>query len=144
MLFEDGILLKEINRLLRPNGYFIYSAPPAYRKDKDYPVIWDKLVNITSKMCWKLIAKKVQTAIWIKDSDQACLQQNAENSLINICGSEENNIPSWKIPLKNCVTLDPTGSDSKKLPPIPQHFSVYSESLNAIGMSTTLLYLCFT
>ncbi|PWA98861.1 S-adenosyl-L-methionine-dependent methyltransferase [Artemisia annua] len=131
---NDGILLKEINRLLRPNGYFIYSAPPAYRKDKDYPVIWDKLVNITSRMCWKLIAKKVQTAIWIKDSDQACLQQNAENSLINICGSEENNIPSWKIPLRNCVTLDPTGSDSKKLPPI-QRFSVYLESLNAIGMT---------
>nr|XP_043611424.1 probable methyltransferase PMT7 [Erigeron canadensis] len=84
---NDGILLKEINRLLRPNGYFIYSAPPAYRKDKDYPVIWDKLVNITSRMCWKLIARKVQTAIWIKEADQVCLQENAEQNFIDICDS---------------------------------------------------------
>ncbi|GFY98168.1 S-adenosyl-L-methionine-dependent methyltransferases superfamily protein [Actinidia rufa] len=47
----DGILLTEVNRLLRYNGYFIYSAPPAYRKDKDYPMIWDKLTNSTSRMC---------------------------------------------------------------------------------------------
>lgn len=135
LLCADGILLKEINRLLRLNGYFIYSAPPAYRKDKDYPVIWDKLVKITSRMCWKLIARKVQTAIWIKDDDQACLKQNAEENLVNICDSVENNKPSWKIPLRNCVMVAPTGSDSQKLPPIPQRFSVYSESLNSIGMS---------
>ncbi|KAI3811738.1 hypothetical protein L1987_21467 [Smallanthus sonchifolius] len=134
---NDGILLKEINRLLRSNGYFIYSAPPAYRKDKDYPVIWDKLMKITSRICWKLIARKVQTAIWIKEDDVACLQQNTEQNLINICDSADNNInkPSWKIPLKNCVTLDTAGANSQKLPPIPQRFSVYSESLNDIGMT---------
>ncbi|KAJ6380840.1 hypothetical protein OIU77_029690 [Salix suchowensis] len=55
---NGGILIKEVNRLLRDNGYFVYSAPPAYRKDKDYPLIWDKLVNLTSAMCWKLIAQK--------------------------------------------------------------------------------------
>ncbi|XP_071686514.1 probable methyltransferase PMT6 [Rutidosis leptorrhynchoides] len=132
---NDGILLKEINRLLRPNGYFVYSAPPAYRKDKDYPVIWDKLVNITSRMCWKLIAKKVQTAIWIKQTDQVCLQQNAEQNLINICDPSHDNKISWKIPLKNCVTLGPEDLDHQKLPPIPQRFSMYSESLNRIGVT---------
>ncbi|KAE8661185.1 hypothetical protein F3Y22_tig00116937pilonHSYRG00037 [Hibiscus syriacus] len=29
-----GILLKEVSRLLRPKGYFVYSAPPAYRRIK--------------------------------------------------------------------------------------------------------------
>ncbi|KAH0689018.1 hypothetical protein KY289_016376 [Solanum tuberosum] len=53
----DGILLKEVNRLLRSDGNFVYSAPPAYRKDKDFPKIWDKLVHLTSGMCWKLIAR---------------------------------------------------------------------------------------
>ncbi|KAI3788288.1 hypothetical protein L2E82_01048 [Cichorium intybus] len=131
---NDGILLKEINRLLRPNGYFVYSAPPAYRQDKDYPVIWEKLVKITSGMCWKLIAKKVQTAIWIKETDQACLQHNAEERIINICDSVDDNKPSWKTPLKNCISLGPT-SDSQKLPPVPQRYSVYSESLNNIGVT---------
>ncbi|KAJ0715375.1 putative S-adenosyl-L-methionine-dependent methyltransferase [Helianthus annuus] len=137
---NDGILLKEINRLLRSNGYFIYSAPPAYRNDKDYPVIWDKMMNITSRICWKLVARKVQTAIWIKEADVACLQQNAEQNLINICYSADdnnnnNNKRSWNIPLRNCVTLDTLGASSRKLPPIPQRFSVYSESLGNIGLT---------
>lgn len=114
----------------------MYSAPPAYRKDKDYPIIWDKLVKITSGMCWKLIAKKVQTAIWIKEGDQSCLQHNVEEKIINICDDsvDDNNKPSWKTPLRNCVSLGPT-SDPQKLPPIPQRYSVYSESLDNLGFT---------
>ncbi|KAA8517193.1 hypothetical protein F0562_017480 [Nyssa sinensis] len=43
-----GILVKEVNRLLRSNGYFAYSAPPAYGKDKDYPMIWDTYCSRSS------------------------------------------------------------------------------------------------
>ncbi|KAL1813505.1 hypothetical protein ACET3Z_023570 [Daucus carota] len=131
---NDGILIKEVNRLLRPNGYFVYSAPPAYRKDKDYPAIWDKLTNLTSAMCWKLIARKVQTAIWIKQDDQSCLRDNAEKRLISICDSSDNSKPSWKTPMQNCVPLSTPGSGSQKLPPMPQRRSEYSESLNSIGI----------
>ncbi|KAL6987238.1 hypothetical protein U1Q18_012989 [Sarracenia purpurea var. burkii] len=127
----DGILLKEVNRLLRSNGYFVYSAPPAYRKDKDYPIIWDKLMNLTSGMCWKLIARKVQTAIWIKQENQSCLLNNADQKLINLCDSVDDYIPSWNTPLRNCVTQ----AGSHKLPPRPQRLSEYSEGLNSIGIS---------
>ncbi|KAL8191749.1 hypothetical protein R6Q57_028480 [Mikania cordata] len=132
---NDGILLKEVNRLLRPNGYFVYSAPPAYRKDKDFPLIWEKLVNITSGMCWKLIARKVQTAIWIKNASQSCLENNAEKMLVNICDSVDDHKPSWKTPLRNCVAPVTTSSESQKLPPIPHRHSVYLESLNNIGIT---------
>ncbi|KAI3514401.1 hypothetical protein L1887_12777 [Cichorium endivia] len=132
---NDGILLKEVNRLLRPNGYFVYSAPPAYRKDKDFPMIWEKLVNITSGMCWKLIARKIQTAIWIKDVSQSCLENNAEQNLVKICDSVDDHKPSWKTPLRNCVNPSNTVPEFQKLPPSPQRHSVYLESLNDIGIS---------
>ncbi|XP_059646197.1 probable methyltransferase PMT6 [Cornus florida] len=132
---NDGILLKEVNRLLRYNGYFVYSAPPAYRKDKDFPMIWDKLTNITSGMCWKLIARKVQTAIWIKQENRPCIQQNAEQKLVNICDSVDDSKPSWNTLLRNCITLSNAGSDSRKLPPRPQRLSEYSETLNHIGIN---------
>lgn len=133
-----------MNRLLRPNGYFVYSAPPAYRKDKDYPAIWDKLTNLTSAMCWKLIAKKVQTAIWIKQDDQSCLRDNAEKRLISICDSKDDSKPSWKTPMQNCVSLSSADSSSQKLPPSPQRHSEYSQSLNSIGLFVQTLsgYLC--
>ncbi|KAA8518046.1 hypothetical protein F0562_015534 [Nyssa sinensis] len=131
---NDGILLKEVNRLLRPNGYFVYSAPPAYRKDKDFPFIWDKLANLTSRMCWKLVAREVQTAIWIKQENQSCLLHNAEQKLVNICDSVDDSKPLWNTPLRNCITLSGANSDPQKLPPRPQRLSEYSESLRHIGI----------
>ncbi|KAL0555048.1 hypothetical protein IC582_008980 [Cucumis melo] len=131
---NDGILLKEVDRLLRPNGYFVYSAPPAYRKDKEYPMIWEKLVNLTTAMCWKLIARKVQTAIWIKQENPACLIINAENKAVEICDAVDDFQPSWKIPLRNCIQVADQ-SYAQKLPPRPERLSVYSRSLRKIGVS---------
>lgn len=35
-----GKLLLELNRLLRPGGYFVWSATPVYRKDEENVEIW--------------------------------------------------------------------------------------------------------
>ncbi|KAL3819733.1 hypothetical protein ACJIZ3_005638 [Penstemon smallii] len=128
---NDGILIKEVDRLLRSNGLFVYSAPPAYRKDKDFPLIWDKLMNLTSAMCWKLIARQVQTAIWIKPENNSCIEQNAKENLISICDSADDLNPSWKTPLRDCIAK----RYSQKLPPKPQRLSEYSNTLDKIGIS---------
>ncbi|KAF7819124.1 putative methyltransferase PMT6 [Senna tora] len=133
---NDGILLKELNRLLRPNGYFVYSAPPAYKRDKDFPVIWDKLMNLTIAMCWRLIARKIQTAIWIKEDNKSCLLHNSEEKLISLCDGMDDSKPSWNIPLRNCVQV--TNSERevyKKFPPQPERLSVFSESLSKLGIT---------
>lgn len=132
---NDGILLKEVNRVLRPNGYFVYSAPPVYKKNKDYPLIWDKLVNLTTAMCWKLIARKIQTAIWIKEENQSCLLHNADLKLIDVCDAVDEFKPSWNTPLGNCVHISSAQTNSQKLPPRPERLSVYSESLSRIGIT---------
>ncbi|XP_024025427.1 probable methyltransferase PMT7 isoform X1 [Morus notabilis] len=131
---NDGILLKEVDRLLRPNGYFVYSAPPAYRKDKTYPMIWEKVVNITSAMCWKLIARQVQTAIWKKEDDQSCLLRNADQSIIDVCDAVDDSSPSWNTPLRNCVQVRGGQTHFQELPSRPERLSVYSESLSKIGI----------
>ncbi|KQK06572.1 probable methyltransferase PMT7 [Brachypodium distachyon] len=132
---NDGILLKEVDRLLRPNGYFVYSAPPAYRKDKDFPVIWEKLINITTAMCWKLIAKHVQTAIWLKPEDESCRQKNADTKLLNICDPNVSSSSSWKAPLLNCVRFNKDQSKMQKLPPRPDRLTFYSRNLEMIGVT---------
>ncbi|GKV41600.1 hypothetical protein SLEP1_g49107 [Rubroshorea leprosula] len=132
---NDGILLKEVNRLLRPNGYFVYSAPPAYRKDKEYPMIWDKLVNLTTAMCWKLISRKVQTAIWVKKDNLSCLQHNADLKLINICDGIDESNPSWKTPLMNCIQLRSAATDAQRLPSRQERLTFYSQSLIGLGIS---------
>ncbi|XP_050121745.1 probable methyltransferase PMT7 [Malus sylvestris] len=138
---NDGILLKEVNRLLRSNGYFVYSAPPAYRKDKDYPIIWEKLMNLTSAMCWKLIARKVQTAIWIKQDDLSCLQHNSEQKLVDLCDAGDDSKSSWNTQLRNCIQVRGAQSDSPKLPSRPERLSVYSESLSGKGVTQEVFSL---
>lgn len=130
----DGILLKEANRLLRFNGYFVYSAPPAYRKDKDFPAIWDKLVNLTTAMCWRLISREVQTAIWIKENNRPCLLRNAAQNLINVCDAIDHSKASWNVPLRNCVHVTNSETDTFKLPPKPERLSVFSQSLSKLGL----------
>lgn len=132
--------MKEVDRLLRPNGYFVYSAPPAYRKDKTYPMIWEKVVNITSAMCWKLIARQVQTAIWKKEDDQSCLLRNADQSIIDVCDAVDDSSPSWNTPLRNCVQVRGGQTHFQELPSRPERLSVYSESLSKIGLSLMLLF----
>jgi len=38
--FLGGMLLLELNRLLRPGGYFIWSATPVYQKLEEDVEIW--------------------------------------------------------------------------------------------------------
>ncbi|CAN8269501.1 unnamed protein product [Cochlearia groenlandica] len=130
---NDGILLKEVHRLLRPNGYFVYSSPPVYRKDKEYPMIWDKLVNITTAMCWKLISREVQTAIWIKEENEECLRKNAELKLISLCDDEDVPKPSWKVPLRDCVQI--SGHKEVRPSSLPERLSTYPTTLRKIGIS---------
>ncbi|XP_073287402.1 probable methyltransferase PMT6 isoform X1 [Primulina huaijiensis] len=128
---NEGILIKEVDRLLRSNGYFVYSAPPAYKTDKEYPLIWDKLMNLTSAMCWKLIARKVQTAMWIKPEDNSCIQKYAQQKIINVCNPLDDEKPSWKAPLRNCIAE----RVSQKLPPMPQRLSEFSGTLSKLGIN---------
>ncbi|KAK1319513.1 putative methyltransferase PMT7 [Acorus calamus] len=132
---NDGILLKEIDRLLRPNGYFVYSAPPAYKKEKEFPIIWEKLIKLTSAMCWELIAQQVQTAIWRKPANDSCRLQNAERKLLDMCEAMEESNPSWETPLRNCIVPYSEPVDTQKLPPRPERLSVFSKRLEKIGVN---------
>ena len=38
--FLGGKLLLELDRVLRPGGYFVWSATPVYRKDPEDTAIW--------------------------------------------------------------------------------------------------------
>lgn len=132
---NDGILLKEVDRLLRASGYFVYSAPPAYRKDKDYPHQWEKLMNLTASMCWNIIARQVQTAIWFKPGDRACQLEKAKSKSLVLCDQAHDPEQSWKKPLQNCLTLSPEAQNIQQLPPLPERLSIFPKRLEKIGIT---------
>ena len=47
-----GKLLLELNRLLRPGGYFVWSATPVYRKLEEDVKIWNgRITKLISLFC---------------------------------------------------------------------------------------------
>lgn len=114
----DGILLKEVDRVLRPKGYFVYSAPPAYRADKNFPQEWNMIMKFTALMCWELMGREVQTAIWQKTSNQSCRREHVQ-SLISPCDDKDDPDKPWNKSMQNCIYHSSEADDIKPLPPWP-------------------------
>jgi hypothetical protein len=79
-LQRDGILLLELERLLKPEGYFAYSSLEAYMKDKEDILIWNALRNLVKHMCWKIASKRDHTVIWVKPLTNRCYLKTAQDT----------------------------------------------------------------
>uniref|UniRef100_A0A0E0F354 Methyltransferase n=1 Tax=Oryza meridionalis TaxID=40149 RepID=A0A0E0F354_9ORYZ len=58
---EGGMLLLELNRLLRPGGFFVWSATPVYQELPEDVEIWGEMVKLTKAMCWEMVSKTSDT-----------------------------------------------------------------------------------
>lgn len=55
IVVAGGILLLELNRVLRPGGYFVWSATPVYQKLKEDVGIWKGNIDIIINMFFPLL-----------------------------------------------------------------------------------------
>lgn len=94
-------------------------------------MIWDKLVSLANSMCWKLVSRKVQTAIWVKEENVECLKKNAELKLISLCDVEDALKPSWQVPLRDCVQI--SGDTEMRSSSLAERLSKYPETLRNKG-----------
>ncbi|KAL2941766.1 putative methyltransferase PMT26 [Bienertia sinuspersici] len=105
---EGGKLLLELNRLLRPGGYFVWSATPIYQKLDEDVEIWNAMSSLTEKMCWKLIKKEkdkvnqVGIAIYQKPFSNECYEQRPENEP-PLCEQSDDRNAAWNVPLQACM-----------------------------------------
>ncbi|OVA19195.1 putative S-adenosyl-L-methionine-dependent methyltransferase [Macleaya cordata] len=106
----DGMYLMEIDRVLRPGGYWVLSGPPisgkiSYKKwerqVQDLEEEQATLEDLAKKLCWKKIAERDAIAIWRKPTNHVhCIQ----------------NLKTWKYPLF-CDATDPDAGWYKKMEP---------------------------
>lgn len=77
-LKTDGAYLIEVDRVLRPGGYWILSGPPI--RWKKYWKGWERsredlnaeqmqIENVTNSLCWKKLVEKDDIAIWQKPAN---------------------------------------------------------------------------
>jgi SAM-dependent methyltransferase len=103
-LQRDGILLLELDRLLRPGGYFAYSSPEAYAQDEEDLRIWREMSALVERMCWKIAAKRNQTVIWVKPLTNDCYKEREPGTQPPLCKSDDDPDAVWGVPMKACIT----------------------------------------
>lgn len=105
---EGGMLLLELNRLLRPGGYFVWSATPVYQKLPEDVEIWNAMSTLTKSMCWKMVNKtkdklnQVGMVIYQKPMDNICYEKRSENSP-PLCKESDDADAAWNVPLEACM-----------------------------------------
>ncbi|KAE7997842.1 hypothetical protein FH972_002443 [Carpinus fangiana] len=103
-LQRDGILLLELDRLLRPGGYFAYSSPEAYAQDEEDLRIWGEMSALVERMCWKIAAKMNQTVIWVKPLTNDCYMGRKSGTHPPLCRSDDDPDAVWDVHMKACIT----------------------------------------
>ncbi|XP_057862936.2 probable methyltransferase PMT23 isoform X2 [Cryptomeria japonica] len=109
---DGGKPLLEINRILRPGGYFVWSATPVYRDDPQDHDVWQTMVALTESMCWKLVLKTTDStgigiAIYQKPTSNSCYIQRKENDP-PLCDDSDRPDGAWYVPLQRCLHKIPT------------------------------------
>ncbi|KAK4779933.1 hypothetical protein SAY87_016039 [Trapa incisa] len=130
---NDGMYLKEVDRVLRPGGYWILSGPPinwrtnyrAWERTKeDLEEEQGKIEEIAKLLCWEKRYEKGEIAIWQKRVNTNACQSREDDSRVNFCKASEIN-DVWYKKMQACITPYPDASDSDevaggKLKPFPE------------------------
>ncbi|KAI4321173.1 hypothetical protein MLD38_034589 [Melastoma candidum] len=142
-LQRDGILLLELDRLLRPGGYFVYSSPEAYAHDPENRRIWISMHDLLKRMCWRVVAKRDQTAIWAKPVSNRCYLKRDPGIRPPLCSSVDDPDESWDVPMKACIFPLSERMHKDKgsgLVPWPRRLITPPPRLEEIGLSTGVFY----
>nr|GEV85355.1 probable methyltransferase PMT24 [Tanacetum cinerariifolium] len=112
---EGGKLLLELNRLIRPGGYFVWSATPVYQKEDDDVEIWEAMSKLTKAMCWELVVvykdtlNQVGAAIYRKPTSNDCYKNRQQNDP-PLCKFSDDPNAIWNVELQACMHKIPVDS----------------------------------
>nr|GMC62071.1 probable methyltransferase PMT9 isoform X1 [Ipomoea batatas]GME06975.1 probable methyltransferase PMT9 isoform X1 [Ipomoea batatas] len=137
-LQRDGILLLELDRLLRPGGYFVYSSPEAYAHDPENQRIGNAMHELLKRLCWRVISRRDQTVIWAKSLSNSCFTKRNPGTLPPLCSSDDDPDATWNVLMKACITpYSPKMHRDKGsgLEPWPQRLTAAPPRLKEIGIS---------
>ncbi|GAA0168809.1 methyltransferase [Lithospermum erythrorhizon] len=129
---KDGKLLIEVDRLLRPGGYFVWTSPvtqPSPR-DKVNQKKWSSVQSFTQSLCWEMLSQQEETVVWKKTSKKDCY--STRKSGAPLCSKGQDVESPYYRPLQACIG----GTQSRRWIPIKERTAWPSRAnLNAKELS---------
>ncbi|CAM0884144.1 unnamed protein product [Alopecurus aequalis] len=113
MLIPDGLYMLEIDRLLRPGGYWVMSAPPISWKSpckglnqptKNHDGERLAMKDIANKLCWEKVSDKGAVSVWRKPTGHLHCAQEAKLWRSPPLCTEDNPDSVWYKNISMCVS----------------------------------------
>ncbi|KAJ1693439.1 hypothetical protein LUZ63_010137 [Rhynchospora breviuscula] len=120
----DGLYLIEVDRVLRPGGYWILSGPPIHwkrhwkgweRTKEDLNEEQTALEKVAESLCWKKIKEQGDIAIWQKPFNHMdCKVAKKQIQLPHFCAAQ-NPDAAWYNKMETCITPLPEVSSKSQV-----------------------------
>uniref|UniRef100_A0A7N0TQF9 Methyltransferase n=1 Tax=Kalanchoe fedtschenkoi TaxID=63787 RepID=A0A7N0TQF9_KALFE len=131
---DDGILLLELNRMLRAGGYFVWAEPPVYKHEVKLEEQWKVMVDLTSRLCWELVRKEGYLAIWRKPLNDICYLSRREGTRPPLCDADDDPDNLWYVDLKACMSRLPENGYGANVSTWPQRLNNPPDRLQTINI----------
>ncbi|KAM0906483.1 hypothetical protein ACQ4PT_016737 [Festuca glaucescens] len=131
---DDGILLLEVNRMLRAGGYFAWAAQPVYKHEEAQQEAWNEMEDLTSRLCWELVKKEGYVAIWRKPLNNSCYMSRDPGVKPPLCNADDNPDDVWYVNLKACISRLPVNGDGSTPFPWPARLTEPPRRLQGVEM----------
>lgn len=106
---SDGTYLIEVDRVLRPGGYWILSGPPIHwrkywkgweRTKQDLNAEQTKIEKVARSLCWKKFVEKDDIAIWQKPYNHLqCKELRKASKNPPMCPAQDPD-KAWFVPFR--------------------------------------------
>ncbi|XP_076903572.1 putative pectin methyltransferase QUA2 [Bidens hawaiensis] len=137
---KDGIHLIEVDRVLRPGGYFVWTSSVANTRasvrNKENSKIEDFVFSFAKDLCWDLLSQQDKTVVWKKPSNKDCYASRNRGSGPSVCKVGRDVESPYYHPLEPCIG----GTHSRRWIPIekrakwPSRTTLSSKELAAHGV----------
>ncbi|OIW08005.1 hypothetical protein TanjilG_20106 [Lupinus angustifolius] len=121
---NDGLWLNEVDRILRPGGYWILSGPPIHwkkywkgweRTKEDLNEEQTKIETVAKSLCWNKLEERGDIAIWQKPKNHLDCKANRKISQKRpFCQAQSNPDKAWYTDMQTCLSPLPEVSNKEE------------------------------
>lgn len=128
---NDGMYMMEVDRVLRPGGYWVLSGPPInwrnnyhawQRTEADLEAEQAKIEATAKLLCWEKISEMDEIAIWRKRDDANSCTVKQEERPVSTCTSKDAD-DVWYKKMEVCVNHFPEAYNAVDLKPFPERLT---------------------
>ncbi|CAI0393312.1 unnamed protein product, partial [Linum tenue] len=136
---DNGVLLLEVNRLLRAGRYFVWGGPQV---DSNHELSlddqWNEMEGLAASICWQLVKKEGNIAIWRKPLNSSCYLGREIGAQPPLCNSDEDPDNVWYVNVTACITLLPEVRNGGNVSVWPARLHSPPDRLQSIKMDAMI------